>query len=169
LPLLTPLPLLAGAGIGFMTTGRRPKKVPKLAEAAALLALVTALISAAVLVLLGPGASPLVGLHGVGFSARLDAISATMLLLVTFIGWVVVRYAATYLDGEARQGPFTGWLCMTLASVLLLVTAGNLLQLVLAWIGASLFLQRLLLFYPKRVAAQRAARGAQEVRHRPPR
>jgi NAD(P)H-quinone oxidoreductase subunit 5 len=47
---------------------------------------------------------------------------------------------------------------MTLASVLLLVTAGNLLQLVVAWIATSLFLQRLLLFYPDRLAAQRAAR-----------
>ena len=80
-----------------------------------------------------------------------------MLLLVSFIGWVVVRYTATYLDGEARQGAFTGWLCMTLASVLLLVLSGNLAQLVLAWIATSLFLHRLLLFYPDRIAARRAA------------
>ena len=79
-------------------------------------------------------------------------------LLVSFIGWVVIRYSRTYLDGEARQGAFIGWLCMTLAAVLLLVLAGNLVQLVLAWIGTSLFLHRLLLFYPDRVAAQRAAR-----------
>ena len=64
----------------------------------------------------------------------------------------------TYLDGEARQGAFTGWLCLTLASVLLLVTAGNLFQLVIAWIATSLFLHRLLLFYPQRIGAQRAAR-----------
>jgi NAD(P)H-quinone oxidoreductase subunit 5 len=156
--LLAPFPLLVGAAIGFVNAGRRPKGVPELAEAAALLALVAALVSAAGLVLRGPGASPVIGGHGVGLSVRLDAVSATMLLLVTFIGWVVVRYAGTYLDGEARQGPFTGWLCMTLASVLLLVTAGNLVQLVLAWVGASLFLHRLLLFYPHRVAARRAAR-----------
>ena len=63
---------------------------------------------------------------GIGLSARLDAVSVTMLLLVTFVGWIVVRYARTYLDGEARQGAFTGWLCATLAAVLLLVQAGNL-------------------------------------------
>ncbi len=100
----------------------------------------------------------MIGLLGFGLSARLDAVSAVMLLLVTFIGWVVVRYAGVYLDGEARQGPFTGWLSLTLASVLLLVTAGNLLQLSLAWIATSLFLHQLLLFYPGRIAAQRAAR-----------
>lgn len=60
--------------------------------------------------------------------------------------------------GESRQGAFTGWLCLTLAAVLFLVAAGNLAQLVLSWIATSLFLHRLLLFYPDRVAARRAAR-----------
>lgn len=157
-PLLAPAPLLIGAAIAFTRNGRRPRALAGLSEAAALLAVAAALASAAVLVLVGPGVSPVIGLHGVGLSVRLDAVSATMLLLVTFIGWVVVRYAGTYLDGEARQGSFTGWLCLTLASVLLLVTAGGLFQLAAAWIGTSLFLHRLLLFRPERVAAQRAAR-----------
>ena len=157
-PLLAPVPLIVSAAISFLNTGRRPKFLPKLAEAAALLSLFAALVAFAEWILFGPGVRPVIGVDGAGLSVRLDAVSATMLLLVTFIGWIVVRYAATYLDGEARQGPFTGWLCLTLASVLLLVTAGNLVQLVLAWIGTSLFLHRLLLFYPNRVAAQRAAR-----------
>ena len=158
LPLLAPVPLIVAAAIGFRNTGPRPKRLPQLAEAAALLALTAAVLAAAGLAHFGPGASPTIGFHGVGLAARLDAVSAAMLLLVSFIGWVVVRYAGTYLDGEARQGPFTGWLSLTLASVLLLVAAGNLPQLVLAWIATSVFLHRLLLFYPDRVAAQRAAR-----------
>jgi NAD(P)H-quinone oxidoreductase subunit 5 len=156
--LLAPVPLIVSAMIGFLNRGCRPKLLPKLTEAAALLALVAAVVSAAGLALFGPGVSPLIGLYGIGLSVRLDAVSAVMLLLVTFIGWVVVRYAGTYLDGEARQGPFAGGLCLTLASVLLLVTAGNLFQLVIAWIATSLFLHWLLLFYPQRIAAQRAAR-----------
>ena len=119
--------------------------------------MVVAAISAVLLILHGSGDSRLIGPQGMGLSIRLDAVSVVMFLLVSFIGWVVVRYAATYLDGEARQGAFTGWLCMTLASVLFLVLSGNLVQLVLAWVGTSLFLHRLLLFYPDRVAAQRAA------------
>jgi NAD(P)H-quinone oxidoreductase subunit 5 len=157
-PFAAPVPLLISAASGFLDKGRRPKILPKLAEAAALLALVAALAAAAALIVHGPGVSPAIGLYGVGLSVRLDAVSVAMLLLVTFIGWVVVRYAGIYLDGEARQGPFTGWLCLTLASVLLLVAAGNLFQLVLAWICTSLFLHQLLLFYPSRVAAHRAAR-----------
>lgn len=128
-----------------------------LAEGAALLSLAGALGSIVVLILLGPDALLVLGFQGIGLSVHLDAVSAVMLLLVTFIGWIVVRYTRTYLDGEARQGSFTGWLCLTLAAVLLLVMAGNLIQLVLAWIASSLFLHRLLLFYPERAAAQRAA------------
>jgi NAD(P)H-quinone oxidoreductase subunit 5 len=109
------------------------------------------------LILNGPATSGLIGIGGLGLSARLDAVSAVMLVLVTFVGWVVLRFAATYMDGEAA-GQFTGWLCATLAAVMLLVIAGNTLQLALAWIATSVFLHKLLLFYPERVAAQRAAR-----------
>ncbi len=157
LPFAAPLVLLMSAVLGFVKPGRRPHFLPRLAEASALVAIVVAAVTAGLLILHGSGDSRLIGLQGVGLSIRLDAISVVMFLLVSFIGWVVVRYAATYLDGEARQGAFTGWLCMTLASVLLLVLSGNLVQLVLAWVVTSLFLHRLLLFYPDRVAAQRAA------------
>lgn len=133
-PLLAPVALVCSAIVGFLNPGRRPRGLPVLAEAAALVALAVAVVS-----------------------VRHDVLSAVMALLVSFIGWVVVRFAGTYLDGEARQGAFTGWLCMTLAAVLLLVLSGNLVQLVLAWIATSLFLHRLLLFYPDRVAARRAA------------
>ena len=40
----------------------------------------------------------------------------------------------------------------------MVVSAGNLFQLAVAWIATSLFLHKLLLFYPERIAAQRAAR-----------
>ena len=157
LPYAAPLALLLSAAIGFVNPGRRPRVLPRLAEASAIVAMVVAAISAGMLILHGSGDSRLIGLYGVGLSIRLDAVSVVMFLLVSFIGWVVVRYAATYLDGEARQGAFTGWLCMTLAAVLVLVLSGNLVQLILAWVATSLFLHRLLLFYPDRIAAQRAA------------
>ena len=158
IPMLAPALLLISAGAGFSTPGRRPRLSLKLAEAVALVGIITALLSLTILILMGPGVTPLIGLYHIGFSIRMDAVSVVMFLLVTFIGWVVVRYSVTYLDGDARQGAFTAWLCLTLASVLLLVTAGNLFQLLLAWIATSLFLHRLLLFYSDRIAARRAAR-----------
>ncbi len=158
LPLLAPAPLLLIAVLGFSNAGQRPKHIPGLAEAATLVSLLAALVSAVGLVVFGPGVIPASGFNSLGLSIRLDAVSAVMLLLVAFIGWIVVRYAGTYLDGEPGQGPFTGWLLLTLASVMLLVTAGHLVQLVLAWVATSIFLQQLLLFYPDRAAARRAAR-----------
>lgn len=157
LPLTTPLPLLIAAAIAFSGPGRS-RKSAGIAEAAALLAFLIAVGGLSLLIAHGSHESGLIGAAGIGFSCLLDAVSATMLLLVSFIGWIVVRYARTYLDGEARQGAFTGWLCTTLAAVLLLVQAGNLVQLAAAWIGMSLALRRLLLFYPERLAARRAER-----------
>lgn len=161
LPLFAPLVLLIAAVSGFVRSGRRPALMPAFAEGAALGALLIAIASLGLLVLHGPGDSELIGWNGIGLHARLDAVSATMFLLVAFVGWIVVRYACTYLDGEARQGTFMGWLCAALAAVLLLVQAGNLVQLVAAWIATSFALHRLLLFYPERVAALRAARKKQ--------
>ena len=157
LPYAGSIALLLGAAFGFLSPARRPRIVPRPAEITAVFAFLVAAAVAALLFLHGSGDSSLIGLQGVGLSIRLDAVSVVMFLLVSFIGWIVVRYSATYLDGEARQGAFSGWLCMTLASVSVLVLSGNLVQLVLAWVAASLFLHRLLLFYPERIAARRAA------------
>lgn len=158
LPLLSPLVLLLSALFASRHPGMRPGLVPKLSEIAALAAFLISAGAAALLVLNGPGTSTLIGVFGVGLSVRLDAVSAVMLVLVSFIGWVVLRYSATYMDGEARQGRFTSWMSGTLAAVSLLVMSGNIVQLLAAWTVTSLSLHRLLLFYPERATAQRAAR-----------
>ncbi|KPP89597.1 MAG: NAD(P)H-quinone oxidoreductase subunit 5 [Rhodobacteraceae bacterium HLUCCA08] len=158
LPLLGPAILLAAAAAAFRNPGLRPDPVPRHAELAALAASGVAALAALLVVLQGPATSVLIGFWGIGLSVRLDAVSATMLVLVSFIGWIVLRFSATYMDGEARQGAFTGWMATTLALVLLLVMSGNLVQLLAAWIATSLALHRLLLFYPERRTARRAAR-----------
>jgi len=164
IPLLAPAALLIAAGTAFARPGFRPGGVPALAEAAALVACLVALATLVVWIAEGPATSPLLGVDGIpaigeiGIAARIDALSTVMLALVAFVGWLVVRYARTYLDGDARQGYFTGWLCSALAMVLLLVQAGHLVGLAAAWVGISLSLHRLLLFYPGRPGARRAAR-----------
>ena len=125
LPLVAPAALLITGIFSMLAPGRRPIRLARLAETSALLAVAIGVASAVLLALRGPASSQLVGLMGAGLSVRLDAVSATMLLLVSFVGWVVVRYAVTYLDGEARQGAFIGWLCVTLAAVMLLVFAAG--------------------------------------------
>lgn len=158
LPLLAPLLLASASYNAFKAPGLRPRAAIRLAELAALASILVALLSGLVLALDGPGTSPMIGYSYVALASRLDLVSLVMLLLVSFIGWVVLRYAGTFLDGEARQGPFTGWMTATLAAVLLLVQSGTLLQLVIGWCAASLLLHQLLIVYPERIAARRAAR-----------
>ncbi len=158
LPLLAPIVFAALAFIAFRGPQMRPAAVLRIVETGAIVAMAVAGASALILALSGSATSPLIGAGGLGFSVRLDPVSAVILLLVSFVGWVVVRFSATYMDGEARQGRFTGWLCLTLAAVMLLVVAGNVFQLAIAWIATSLALHKLLLHYPERIAAQRAAR-----------
>lgn len=156
--------LMAPAALGLVALsapffpGMRPRPLPRLAECAALLSLVVAVAVAGLVVARGAMTGPLIGWGGVGLSSRLDVISAAMLVLVAFVGWIVLRYSVSYLDGEARQGPFLGWMAATLAAVLLLVQAGNVVHFGLAWIATSLCLDRLLLFYAGRPQAVRAAR-----------
>lgn len=158
LPLLAPLVLIIAAAVAFAGPQFRPRRSAAIAEVATLAALGVAVATALVLALYGSGSSPLFGVAMLGLSTRVDMLSVVMMLLVASVGWVVVRFSSTYLDGEARQGSFIGWMCLTLASVLLLVQAGSLAMLVGAWMATSLFLHKLLLFYPQRVQAQRAAR-----------
>ena len=165
LPILAPVALLLAAAAAFRRPGRRPGRVPGIAEAAALFATGIGLATLLVWLAQGPATHTLLGSTEVGLAVRIDGLSAVMLVLVAFIGWLVVRYTRTYLDGEAGQGRFTGWLCAALSMVLVLVQSGNLLLLAAAWIGIGFCLHRLLLFYPDRPGARRAARKKSASAH----
>jgi len=88
---------------------------------------------------------------------RLDALSVLMLSLSAFLGWVIVRYSRNYLAGDKGQGHYLAWLCLTLASVWLLVTLNNLLLICLSWTATGFSLHKLLTFYKDRPAAIMAA------------
>lgn len=105
----------------------------------------------------GAGHSPVLGLAGVGVSVRVDALSAILLLLVSFLGTSVLHYSRQYLAGDSRHGQFMAELALTLAAVTTLVAAGNLYLLVGAWVAMSLLLNRLLLFRRERRMARVAA------------
>jgi len=151
-----PFVLLIAAGLAAMAPGRRPRRVPQMAEGAALLAVAAGV--AGVLQRLIVGETGLTLGQGAGLLAvRLDVISATMTMLVAFVGWVVVRFARSYLDGEAREGAFHALMLTVLGAVLLLVQAGSLVVLVAAFACVGVALRQLLLFYPDRAEARRAA------------
>lgn len=98
-----------------------------------------------------------IGAPSAGVAVLIDPVSVIMLTLVTFIGWIVIRFAATALRDEPDRARFLGWMLLTLAAVCLLVTAGGLVQLLAGWGLAGVALHRLLLFHPERPAARRAA------------
>jgi len=158
LALLAPLSLGAVALLARREPGRRPARVLAASRAATLGSLGLSLLAGLAVLGLGPLQSPVLGLGELGLGVRLDALSAVMFFMVAFVGALIVQFSRNYLDGDDRQGEFLGGLCLTIAAVLLLVLAGNLLQLVAAWIGTSLALHRLLLFYGDRPGAVSAAR-----------
>lgn len=117
-----------------------------------------ALLAAAGRFVFGPLAIHWKGIGPLEFDIYFDTLSAVMLLLVSFLGAVVVRYSANYLAGDSQQGRFMKWLCVTIGCVLLLAISGNLLLFTLAWTATSLSLHKLLTFYPERPVAMLAAR-----------
>ncbi|MBX3178287.1 MAG: oxidoreductase [Candidatus Hydrogenedentes bacterium] len=150
--------LLASVALLARFSGGGPRIVLFASRIATAVALLVALGSAAYTALAGPATGHITGWGPFSLAIRLDALSVTMLLLVAFIGAVVVQFSRNYVDGDPRQGWFTGRLCLTLGTVLILVLAGSLFQLVLAWIGTSVALHRLLLYYQDRPSAVLAAR-----------
>lgn len=91
------------------------------------------------------------------FTVRWDGVSSLVVLLVSFVGWLVTRYCVRYLDGDANQGVFFGWCGFTIAAVCLMVISGNLLYLAVAWGLTSFGLHHLLMHHGERAAARRAA------------
>ncbi|WP_128514275.1 proton-conducting transporter transmembrane domain-containing protein [Tabrizicola thermarum] len=150
---LAPLPLMAAALPFLARPGRRPGALPRLAEGATLAALALAAGSLGQLLMMGP---QVLDLGGTALM-RLDAVSVTMALLVAFVGWVVTRYARRYLDGEAREGAFHALTLAAVAAVLVLVQAASLPVMIAAFVATGLILRQLLLFYPERAEARRAA------------
>ncbi|SDW29901.1 proton-conducting transporter transmembrane domain-containing protein [Roseicitreum antarcticum] len=153
---LGPVVLLGAAAVALARPGPRPGAFPKLAEGAALTAFALALAGLMQFLFAGPAQLTLAQ-GPLALILRADAVSATMALLVGFIGWIVMRYARSYLDGSAREGTFHGQMLATLAAVLVLVQAGSLLVLILAFVAVGTGVRHLLLFYPDRPAARRAA------------
>jgi NAD(P)H-quinone oxidoreductase subunit 5 len=141
LPLIIPaLPVLAGL-LG--------PSLPSVAKRLSLWASCGATGIAAVLAVLPKASSGI---------TRLDTLAVIMVLLVSFLGSVVLRFAVRYLEGDPRQIRFLSWMSLTIGSVLTLVVSNHLLLMLLAWVATSLCLHQLLLHHPDRLGAVFAAR-----------
>lgn len=83
-----------------------------------------------------------------------DAIGLMVATLITLLGWVIVRFSRTYLEGESGQARYVAALLFTLAAVSTVVMTQHLGVLVLAWAASSVGLHHLLTFYRYRASAQ---------------
>jgi NAD(P)H-quinone oxidoreductase subunit 5 len=137
-PLLTPtLLLLGGALAGRARTGRA-WTIGKSGS-------VSALIASASTVAWGSQVLP--------WESAMQGIQ----VLIAFLGWLLVRFASRYLDGEPNQPYFVRWLLTALGSAALVPASDNLLVTGIAWLGTGLALRQLLAFHPERRVAQEAA------------
>ncbi len=163
-PMVTLLLLLPPAAFALLATlavrtpGRRPQAVLRAITPLSLVALAGALAAATLMIARGTMETPTLGSGLLSVTLRLDPLSAPLMLVVTVLGAVVLRFSRHYLDGDARHGTFLGWLAVTITFALLLVTAGTLTLLLSAWMASSLALHRLLRFYADRRGAVTAAR-----------
>lgn len=162
--LLTAVPLLyLIAAIGPGLTGGTAETRWRLARTSAGAATVATLLSFTLLLVgdaglfRGPMLVSLGKFGALHLSLRSDALNALMLVLVSFIGWVIVGYSQPYLHGEHGQARYIRGLMLTLTAVALQVMTNNLLVLALAWVSASLALHGLLTFFNTRPQALVAA------------
>lgn len=87
----------------------------------------------------------------------LNTVSLVMLILITFIGLVILKYSKNYLQGEPRRHRYYMALTGVLLSVGVTVTADHLLVFLGGWVAISFSLHALLRFYPDRPRAALAA------------
>lgn len=130
----------------------------RIAEGIAWAGVVSAAAGTALWVLAGGGASVSTLTDANWIGIRFDALSATVLLLVCFLGAVILRFSKNYLAGDAHQGYFFKWMCVTLGAVTALILAPGLVQFGLAWVATSLSLHKLLIYFPERLGTLLSAR-----------
>ena len=101
-----------------------------------------------------------VGSFRVGADLQLDAVSATMILVVTGVGSLIHIYAIGYMHGDPRYGRFFAYLNLFVFFMLMLVMGENFLVLYLGWEGVGLCSYLLIGFWSEKPENAEAAKKA---------
>lgn len=91
---------------------------------------------------------------------HIDALTGVMLLLVTIVSVLVHLYSVGYMHGDPGYARFFAYLGLFTFSMLMLVMAGNLLQLYVFWEAVGLCSYLLIAHWYERPAAAAAATKA---------
>jgi NADH-quinone oxidoreductase subunit L len=97
------------------------------------------------------------GTLDVSWSLRVDALTATMLVVITSVSALVHLYSWGYMDEDPDQPRFFAYLSLFTFAMLMLVTANNLLQMFFGWEGVGLASYLLIGFWYKKPSASAAA------------
>ena len=89
-----------------------------------------------------------------------DPLSATFVLLITGVGFLIHVYSLGYMGHDARKRQFFAYLNLFVAAMLLLVLADSFLGLYVGWEGVGLASYLLISFYFTRPTAATAAKKA---------
>ncbi len=93
----------------------------------------------------------------VNWSMKIDALSAVMLVVVTFISALVHIYSIGYMSHDPHKPRFMAYLSLFTFAMLMLVTADNFIQLFFGWEGVGLCSYFLIGFWFKKETANAAA------------
>jgi len=91
---------------------------------------------------------------------HLDALSLTMMAVVTFVGLLIHVYSTAFMASEEGYRRFFGYMNLFVGSMLILILADNLLLLYLGWEGVGLCSYLLIGFWYKDRANAQAAMKA---------
>ncbi len=101
-----------------------------------------------------------IGAFAPTFAVKLDALSLTMLGVITGVGFFIHLFAAWYMRGDDGFARFFSYMNLFIASMLFLVLADDLLFLYFGWEGVGLCSYLLIGFWYKDPANCDAARKA---------
>jgi NADH-quinone oxidoreductase subunit L len=94
----------------------------------------------------------------IGF--QLDTLSLVMMLVVTFVSFLIHLYSSEFMQQDESYGRFFAYMNLFVASMLILVLADDLLLLYLGWEGVGLCSYLLIGFWYRNPANGHAARKA---------
>ncbi len=94
----------------------------------------------------------------VGF--QVDPLSAVMMLVVTFVGFLIHVYSVGYMHGDPGYARFFTYMNLFMTSMLILVLANNYLLMFLGWEGVGLCSYLLIGFWYQKKSAADAGKKA---------
>jgi NADH-quinone oxidoreductase subunit L len=101
-----------------------------------------------------------VGDFHVDLSLLVDPLAATMMLIVTGVGGLIILYSVGYMDGDPEERRYFAYMSLFVFSMLLLVQAGTFLLLLAGWGLVGLASYLLIGFWHERPEAVAAAKKA---------